>query len=392
LKDLDPLLRVISSTAGAHRTRNLRTGYARLVLSRAETTVIVAAVSELETQQTIDGIVEFALIWSSRFNEPHEFHARAAELWLVVPQGRSRTVMERLTLLSIAHLGVVVRCLELSETDGTLVFVSIAAQMELLTLRTKRLRWPRRAQLTEESRALSEQIRMLAPTLIEVRHMNIARGERFMIHGLEFARWSRDPRRGLWFGVHEWKKLDGDNFAELASLVDEIAEHRRADASDRRHGYYRLREEAWLESVIRQDIKAFDPCLDERFVYSQIPAWRGDDRSVLDVLTTDRHGRLVILEIKASEDPMLPLQGVDYWMRVEQARRQRQFHERGLFRGVEIADETPLLYLVSPRLRFHRTFTGLARCISPEVEAWRVSVNSNWRAQLKVLSRERVNQ
>ena len=392
LKELDPTSRVISSTAGAHRMRALRTGYARLVLSRAGITVLVVAVGDLETQQTIDGIVEVALIWASQFNGARESQSRATELWLVIPEGKARTIMERLTLLAVAHLGVRVLCLEMNAKEGTLEFVSISAQMELLALHPRRLRWGRRARITDESRELTERIRMLAPEFIEVREMNISGGERFVIHGLEFARWSRNPRRGLWFGVHEWKELTQDNFGELARLVEEIAVRRSAEASDRRHNYYRLREEAWLESVIRQDITSFDPCLDPRFVYSQIPAWRGDDRSVLDVLTIDGHGRLVILEIKASEDPMLPLQGLDYWMRVEQARRQRQFYERRMFTGVEIADATPLLYLVSPRLRFHRNFAEITRCISPEVEAWRVAVNSNWRTQLRVLARERVNQ
>jgi hypothetical protein len=118
-------------------------------------------------------------------------------------------------------------------------------------------------------------------------------------------------------------------------------------ALDRRHRYYRLREEAWLESMIRRDIGGFDPSIDDRYVYSQVPTWRGEERSVLDLLTINKRGRLVIVEIKASEDPKLPLQGLDYWLRVEQARREGQFHERGLFLGVEIADQSPLLYLVS---------------------------------------------
>jgi hypothetical protein len=391
LRELDPTLRIVSSTAGARRSTSLRSGYARLVLAWRGMTVLAAAVSALETQQTIDGIVELALVWAARFNQRSEPQSRATELWVMIPRGRARTVMERLTLITTSHIGVRMRCIEIDETDDSLTFVGIAAQMELLALRPRRLRWPRQMRSTEDTRSLSGRILALAPDLIEVREMNISRGERFMIHGLEFARWSRDPRRGLWFGVDQWKQLSDDNFEELALLVQELEQRRSATSSNRRHAYYRLREEAWLESVIRRDITAFDPCLNEGFVYSQVPAWRDDERSVLDVLTIDRRGRLVILEIKASEDPMLPLQGLDYWMRVEQARRQRQFEARGLFSGVEIADASPLLYLVSPRLRFHRTFADLSRCLANEAETWRVSVNSNWRAGLKILSRERVN-
>jgi hypothetical protein len=78
-------------------------------------------------------------------------------------------------------------------------------------------------------------------------------------------------------------------------------------------------------------------------------------------------------------------------LRVEEARRRNEFKRRGLFPGIDLADSPPILYLVTPRLRFHRTFTEVAQCLIPEVEAYRIGVNSNWRTGVRVRVRERVN-
>jgi hypothetical protein len=173
--------------------------------------------------------------------------------------------------------------------------------------------------------------------------------------------------------------------------VQQIREYRCAQTPDRRHPFYHLRAEAWLEALLRHGIRAIDVNLDERFVYSQIPAWHADERAVLDLLTITQAGRLVVIEIKASEDVQLPFQGLDYWLRVEQARVRGEFVQRGLFAGIELADQAPLLYLVAPRLRFHRSFTTLAQCIAPGIEVHRIGLNTNWRAGIRVHSRERLN-
>jgi hypothetical protein len=43
-----------------------------------------------------------------------------------------------------------------------------------------------------------------------------------------------------------------------------------------------------------------------------VPALAGGDRGVLDLLGITRQGRLVVIELKASEDIQMPLQAVDY--------------------------------------------------------------------------------
>ena len=81
-------------------------------------------------------------------------------------------------------------------------------------------------------------------------------------------------------------------------------------------------------TLLRKNIRVLDEGLDERYVYSQIPAWRGDERSVIDLLTVNHQARLVVIEVKASEDAQLPMQGLDYWLRVEQARLRGEFQRR----------------------------------------------------------------
>jgi hypothetical protein len=224
--------------------------------------------------------------------------------------------------------------------------------------------------------------------------------ESFSLHGLEFARAQGRALKRVSFGVPglpdefafpAQAALTEENFPQLARLVNQIALYRSSRTPDRHHPLYRLRAEAWLESLLRRDIRAFDATLDERFVYSQIPAWRADERSVLDLLTVNHQGRLVVIELKASEDVQLPLQGLDYWLRVEQARIRGEFARRGLFAGLALAEQPPLLYLVAPRLRFHRLFSTLAQCIAPEIEVYRIGINTNWRAGVQVRTRERLN-
>jgi hypothetical protein len=111
----------------------------------------------------------------------------------------------------------------------------------------------------------------------------------------------------------------------------------------------------------------------------------------LDLLTINRHGQLVVIEIKASEDITLPLQGLDYWLCVEEARRKREFQRRGLFPGLKIADVAAELWLVSPELRFHKSFEMVAASISSEVSVSKLAVGGDWRRRIIVRRRERMS-
>lgn len=386
-------VRVQRVTSGADRSHSVPGKYARLILKLRGETALAIGADKTESQTDIDGVVAAGLIWLAGFNQQRDQKQKAKRLLICVPAGSSQTVVERLTLLDSSHLGARIECLEVKERDGDLNSVQLATQDELLNTHPRELDWPEIATTENHWR---ERILRLAPGQIELRQL--ARKETYSINGLEFARASFGDKLRIRFGVAGLdsdqptsETLNESNFDRLAELVDQIAENRSAKSANRRHPLHRLREEAWLESLLRKDIRVLGEDLDERFVYSQIPAWRGDERSVIDLLTVNHKARLVVIEVKASEDSQLPLQGLDYWLRVEQARLRGEFRRRNLFGGIELADQSPLLYLVAPRLRFHRTFAIVARCLSSQIEAYQVGVNTNWREGVRVRTIERIN-
>jgi hypothetical protein len=297
-------------------------------------------------------------------------------------------------LISADHLGARIECYEFDRDRMRLRPFHPATQIELLNAHPRQLFWPLPNRQDAFVTGWREQILALAPTEIEVRPRLDRLGEFYAINGLNFARVVGGTRPGAYFGVAgatSEQILDGQSFDRLRLMVSRICAYRQAQTLDRRHPFYRLRTEGWLESLLRRDIGALDPRLDARFIYAQVPTWRADERSVLDLLAVDREGRLVIIEIKAAEDAQLPLQGLDYWLRVDDARRRGEFAWRGLFPGLKLADAAPRLYLVTPRLRFHRHFEMLARAISPRVEVYRLGLNAEWRRKVRVLVRERIN-
>lgn len=379
----------------AAHSRSIPGRYARLALTLRGEIVLAIGATEAEFQVDIDGMIAAGLIWLSEFNQQpaskQQTKQQAKRLLFCLPAGASQTAIERLTLLDATHLGAKLECLEIDERRKEITAVQLATQGELLSTHPRELDWP---EIAPADNPWQERILRLAPKQIEVRQ--IAGKELYAINGLEFARASFGEKPRIVFGVAGLEEasletLTEANFDRLTKLVGDIVEHRTAKPANRRHPFYRLREEAWLESLLRQNISVLDAGFDDRFVYSQIPAWRGDERSVIDLLTINHEARLVVIEVKASEDAQLPLQGLDYWLRVEQARVRGEFQRRGLFGGLKLADQSPLLYLVAPRLRFHRTFAIVARCLSPQIEAYQVGVNANWRDGIRVRTLDRAN-
>ena len=75
--------------------------------------------------------------------------------------------------------------------------------------------------------------------------------------------------------------------------------------------------EAWLEARVRADIESLDATLLKQPVYGQVAQFAGGDRGIIDLLAVDRDGRLAVIELKVDQDIHLPLQALDYWMRVK---------------------------------------------------------------------------
>jgi hypothetical protein len=150
---------------------------------------------------------------------------------------------------------------------------------------------------------------------------------------------------------------------------------------------YRRNPEAWLESQVRQNIQSISPALLPEPVYGQVPAFAGGDRGVLDLLAVDRAGRLAVLELKASEDLHLPLQSLDYWLRVRWHLERGDFQRHGYFGETALRRTSPRLLLVSPALDIHPSNERVLRFFSPEVEVERVGVSVEWRKKLNVVYR-----
>jgi hypothetical protein len=232
----------------------------------------------------------------------------------------------------------------------------------------------------------------LAPECVDV--IRSRHGETVRFHGLPFARVRRllDTER-VWFGAPgggERALLEEGNWRLLAKLFDELAAHRRADAEDKRHAFYRAAPEGWLESLLRRNVTRLDPGLVVSPLHVQLRTAReatGAGSRPVDLLALRRDGRLVVIELKVSEDAALPIQGADYWRRVSAHHRAGHIRRARLFGDAEVSEDPPLVYLVAPLLRFHRAFHALARCVAPEIEMYRFDINEDWRAGVRVVRR-----
>lgn len=193
----------------------------------------------------------------------------------------------------------------------------------------------------------------------------------FRVHGLEFARTQ---------GAEVLMAMDAQRAAELSRL-------RSPDAADRRHPLYLRNPEAWLESQVRTHIQRIDASLASEPIYGQVPAFAATDRGIMDLLAIDHRGRLAVLELKASEDVHLPLQALDYWMRVTCHVERREFAAHGYFPGRELTTDPPRLLLVSPALDFHSSNERVLRYFSPAIPVERLGVGLEWRKELKVMYR-----
>ncbi len=218
----------------------------------------------------------------------------------------------------------------------------------------------------------------------------------FRWRGLEFARARLGAIAGSFrnteeivFGVGaEERVLEARNEAEFSALANCLRDTRHP-YGPRQHPLWRLRPERWLESLVVGDVSMVDGRLEPSRLYSQVPAFSACDRAMIDVLTTTHAGRLAVVELKADEDIHLPLQGLDYWSRVEWHHGRGEFPRFGYFEGRELSAEKPLLFLVAPALHVHPATDTLLRYFSPEIEWEFVGIDERWREEVRVVFRKR---
>ena len=153
----------------------------------------------------------------------------------------------------------------------------------------------------------------------------------FLLHGLEFARvrngvaahsFAREDEVTFGAGANE-TPLTEDNEALCRDLLRRLFLSRHADGAHT-DPLFRLQPERWLEARLRGGIAELLPGLRGDLLYTQVPALSAGDRGMLDLLTLDRNARLTVIELKADEDLHLPLQALDYWIRVRALNADRQ--------------------------------------------------------------------
>jgi hypothetical protein len=394
--------------------------WARVRMRRVRESIAVTGPVVPAGAEDAESFLSSALLWLARLEggthaRREGAHARRPRgLWLIASPKLAAAVCERVALLR-EDLRALISVYELEEetdslnqdelnqggltqdelnqgglTQGGLTQVSVPALGELLDAHAPRLSRP----TSNGPGELVEKVVALSPG--EIDFVRARRGETLRFLGLPFARVRRlaDSER-LWFGVEGAQRralLDDESAPDFMKLITQLCEHRRADASDRRHALYRAAPEAWLEAILRRDVTRLDPGLRLAPLHAQFraPHTSGGARPV-DLLALSRDGRLVVIELKVSEDVGLALQGADYWRRVEAQRRHGDIAHARLFGDTEIADDAPLVYVVAPLLRFHRSFATLARAIRPEIEMYRFDLNEDWRARVRVVRRTRIN-
>jgi hypothetical protein len=154
---------------------------------------------------------------------------------------------------------------------------------------------------------------------------------------------------------------------------------------------YKRNPERWLESQVRANLEELDSSLLPNPIYGQVPALSGEGREVLDLLVTSRDGRVAVIELKASEDIYLPVQGLDYWMSVKHHLDRGDFAANGYFPGIALRTDAPRLLLVSPALAIHPSNETVLGYFAPEVPAEQIGLGVEWRKGVKVMFRKQRN-
>jgi hypothetical protein len=362
--------------------------YARIVLRRPHERIAVTATVANSDARNVDSLFSSALLWFNRLQQ-HPQRPVIEKLLIAVEHNILEAARQRHVLLRDSLR----QRIELCEIDEAWQKVDPVRAFERRNLWRKRLtRLP--PVIEDETTERVKQIIASAPHAIDV--VTARHGQTLRYHGLPFARVRHVMDRDrIWFGIEGSRRrlLDEYHEQDWTKLFDDLESYRHEDCRDRHHWLYRAAGEAWLESILRRDISKLDPGLIVAPLHAQFRTSHGGPTGArpIDLLALRHDGRLAVIELKVNEDREHVFQGVDYWRRVEAHRRRGHIGSAGLFGEREISDESPLVYLVAPTLRFHPSFATLARTIAPDIEVYRFDINEDWRAGVRTVRRERVN-
>ncbi|MFQ5777134.1 MAG: hypothetical protein ACE5IP_03915 [Terriglobia bacterium] len=373
-----PRARVEALSTAADPKRSFSGLYTRARLREAERWWAVLGVSAGEDAPAVDALLTYAFVWFD-WNRRRYPERVWAGLRLFLPAGRTRTTANRLASLDASRLRAELYAVDEGEASCLRLDARDFGNLET------HLAPARRAQrvLAAESSAV-ERIRTLAPQAIEA---VVPPGDNQLMlrfHGLAFA---RSARGQVSFGLgRQEQPLTAESLPALEALVERLRRERAADGPAS-SPCYRSQPERWLESLVWASPQKIDPRLERARLYRQVPAVTAGERGVADLLGATREGQLVVIELKAAADINLPLQALDYWLRVRWHQERGELSRAGYFSGVNLKPDPPELLLVAPALQFHSTTETLVSYLAPAVRVTLVGLNEDWRRALKVMFR-----
>jgi hypothetical protein len=378
--------------------------YIRGRLLRGTAAEAVIGVSQAESAATIDGILTLGVLWLDHCRQKSDARRHFGSLKVIVPKGAERTTAERMAWLN--HAAADFQLFTLDERNEELAPVDIRDSGNQL-VRLVHAFSPA-ATLARCQSSIDTILNLLpadAKTRIELRPRSAAEVG-LTLHGLEFARVRHGADAHSFAHQQQITFGAGVNETPLTSETTDLCRELcgRHFASRHRDGshkdpLFRIQPERWLESEFRAGLGTLLPSLRGDQIYSQVPALSSDDRGMLDLLTLDHTGRLVVIELKADEDMHLPLQALDYWIRVRALNADRQrtagsdrpvsaFERNGYFPEAEVSTQPPRLLLAAPALRIHPANLTVLRYLSPQVEWELVALGEDWRRDLQIVFRK----
>jgi hypothetical protein len=333
-------------TLHSDRQHGIGGAYPRFIVGKHA----VITVDPDESAGVVNGVMRAALLWGALVRRP---------VAAVVPHGRHQTIAARLRRMP--NLRNTIRWLQ---WNGSSIEPLEEAGGEPET-HVQQLLLP--AAGAEVARICA-----LAPQLLQAVPHIAGRAISIRLRGIEIARISE---AGATYPLGE----------PLSEVICELEKVRQYGS---RHPLARAHEERWLESKLLADICQLIPSIDTRHVYPQVPSFIGEERNIIDLLTVTNEGRLVVIEIKASSDPDLPFQALDYWIAVERHRKAGDFQSKGYFAGAALRDEPAVLVLVAPLLAYHKTAGRMIATLPAEVPLMEIGINQTWKKEIKILRRK----
>lgn len=356
--------------------------FARIIFEGAGggQTAVLADVSDALTPETL---LVSAILWLSKLENRRKKPVET--LWILSEKKQAKNLQKLHALLTTRWKNKI-KIFEISRSKGAKT-QSEAKLSELSSLQISEL-WKSKAK--EISSGEDYQISQTAQKIVslapgEIDAVFSKNGETLRFAGLPFARVRKVfEKEKAWFGIERNRTmLTEENWQDLRELVENLETYRRFASPNKRHAFYHSAPEAWLEAVLRRNIKLLDANLILSPLYHQFRA----EKDKIDLLAVRRDGRLVVIELKVSPDREAVFQAADYWRKIELQRRMGNLKKARIFGDLEISDAPALVYLVAPALSFHRDFGFLKGAISTEIEIHRFDLNENWREKIKILQR-----